>query len=466
MNTARTGFTEAMEMLLEHGADINVQDSRRQQSALMWAISYGHPDAARLLINNGADVNSRTIRLNEEFTPLELEGYGASVVHAVPQGGYTPLIFAAVKGDVETAQLLIEKGADINAVSETDGSSLVIAASQGNEDFALYLLERGADPNATDANGMTSLHYALRTGIKALHGLYTTNKDMVCNFGGEGYLCRPYETLNEEQRAYVAHPDSEVYMVKPKPYDSGKALPGPNMNRLVAALLDRGADPNAKMKYPPAALRLQRTPWFNLENATPFFLAAAGQDLEALSILLEEGAEPLVETDMPQALYTSQTGHPAEDNMVVGDATTLMAAVGMGRRSDLTLDEEDRALEIAKILISLGADVNEHSRSGWTALHAAAFLGSDKLVRFLVEQGADVDVMTGCGRTPISLALADSTEGMLDRTLPRIETAELLLELGAGNKSPVGPLGECIGGRGDWRLTRVRTSWSGMPSSR
>lgn len=448
MTAARTGFIEAIRMLLDHGANVNAQDPRRKQSALMWAISFGYPEAARLLVEDGADVNAKTIRLNEDFTPLVLEGYGNSIIHTVPMGGYTPLLFAARTGDMDTVRLLVEHGADVNILSETDGSPLLMAASQGYEELALFLLEQGADPNATDGNGMSALHYALRDGIKALHGLYTTSKDLVCNFGGESFLCRPHETLSKEQLAYINDPNSEVYIVKPKKFDRNKPLPGPNMLKLAAALLEKGADPNTPMIAPPAALRLERNPWFSMRNATPLFLAAASQDLNAVSILLEEAAEPLSSTKMPEDLFVAQVKMPAEDNMVVGSATTLMAAVGMGRRSDFTLEEEEAAIQIAKILISLGADVNAATESGWTPLHAAAFLGSDRLVSFLVEQGAKIDVMTGCGRTPISLAMADRTEGMLDRTLPRIETVELLLELGAGTSPPEGPVGQCIGGRG------------------
>ena len=141
--------------------------------------------------------------------------------------------------------------------------------------------------------------------------------------------------------------------------------------------------------------------------------------------------------------------------MVVGDATSLMAAIGMGRRADLTIEQEENAIQIAERLIALGADVNETSITGWAPLHAAAFYGSDRLVRFLVEKGAKVDAMTGCGRTPISLALANTTEGMLDRHLPRVETAELLLELGAGGYPPSGPVGQCVGGRGGLEPTVI-----------
>jgi ankyrin repeat protein len=456
MSASRTGFVEAVPMLLDHGADLNARDPRRGQNALMWAISYRSPDIARVLIERGADINTRTYMLKdeEEYTPLELEGYMGAPVKAVPMGGYTPLLFAAKVGDVATAKLLIDKGADINVISGTDGSPLIMAASQANENLALYLLEAGADPNAVDANGMTALHYALRDGIKVLHGEIITEKKMVCNFGGENFLCRPYETLNEELITYLNNPESEVYVIDSPnfdgygEYDLNKPLAGPNMHNLVAALLDKGADPNAKMKYPPEALRLDTNPWFTLKDATPFFLASAAQDLDSVSVLLEEGAEPLMETVINPVVYNVQANHPAEDNMVVGNATTLMAAVGIGRRADLTFEEEDNAVKIAEILISLGADVNETTITGWTALHAAAFLGSDKLISFLVQQGAEIDTLTGCGRSPISMAMADRTEGMLDRTLPRPETANLLLDLGAGNKPPVGPIGECVGGRG------------------
>ncbi len=448
MTASRSGLFEAAKLLLEHGADVNVSEPRRGQTALMWAIAFKHPEIAQLLVENGANVSAKTFMLKEDFTPLELEGYEGSTVKAVPMGGYTPLIFAARSGDMAIAKMLVEKGADINAVSESDGSSLLMAASQGHEDMALYFLDKGADPNVMDGNGITPLHYALRDGIKVLHGLIITDKKMWCNFGGEGYLCRPHETLNEQVLSYLTQPNVEVYPVEAKKYDTKKALPGPNMHKLIGALLEKGADPNAKMKYPPEALRLQRNPWYTLRNATPFFLATASQDTDAVAMLLERGADPLVRTEITDELYKAQINHAAEDNMVVGTATTLMAAVGMGRRADMTLDEEDRALKIAEGLIKLGADVNAATVTGWTALHAAAFLGSDKLVRFLVENSADIDAVNGCGRTPISLASADRTEGMLDRTLPRVDTAELLLELGAGNAPPPAPVGVCIGGRG------------------
>ncbi len=464
MTSARTGFSEAMELLLDAGADVNVQDPRRHQSALMWAIAFNNPQGAKVLIDHGADVNASSIQLKESFNPLQLEGYGGTTIDSISMGGYTPLLFASRVGDLETARVLIEHGADVNARSVGDGTPLIMAASQGHEDLALYLLSEGANPNVADGNGMTPLHYALRDGIKILHGRIIADKTMVCNFANETFLCKPYEILNEEQREYMKVRNAEVFTVEPESgfkygYKGDKLMPGHNMHRLIGALLAAGANPNARMKQPPGALRLDITPWFTLNNATPFFLAAAAQDEVAAAMLLEHSAEALMTTRIDDQLFNKQLNLPAEDNMVVANATTLMAAVGIGRRSDMTFGEEDNALQIARRLVDMGADVNAKTESGWTALHAAAFIGANKLIRFLVEEGAEVNVMNGCGQTPMGFALANDSAGMLDRTLPKPATAELLLELGAGTVPPSGPHGVCVPGRGGLEAddTRFRT---------
>lgn len=81
-------------------------------------------------------------------------------------------------------------------------------------------------------------------------------------------------------------------------------------------------------------------------------------------------------------------------------------------------------------------------------MHAAAYIGAESVINFLVANGADINVMTGCGQTPMSLALGTSVSGLLDRTVPQVETAELLLDLGAANLPADRAIGECVLGRG------------------
>ena len=73
---------------------------------------------------------------------------------------------------------------------------------------------------------------------------------------------------------------------------------------------------------------------------------------------------------------------------------------------------------------------------GWTALHAAAYHGRNEIIKILVENGTNPNIMDVFGQTPLSIAYALVTEGMGDNynQTPRIfrkDTANLLLTLGA-----------------------------------
>ncbi|HKK41385.1 MAG TPA: ankyrin repeat domain-containing protein [Bacteroidales bacterium] len=64
-------------------------------------------------------------------------------------------------------------------------------------------------------------------------------------------------------------------------------------------------------------------------------------------------------------------------------------------------------IELAEFMLSKGADVNEAATSGdvegWTAIHYAASNGNEKLIKFLIKNGADLKAKTADGKTPLSL---------------------------------------------------------------
>ena len=450
MDAAKSGDLELVNALLEQGADVNVQEPRRGQSALMWSISFGHPDIAKVLVEHGADVQASTHMLKDgKYNPMVLEGYAGNV-SGTEKGGYTPLMFAARAGDMTSSRLLLSRGADINSASEEDSSALVIATAQGHQDLAMYLLKEGADPNIPDANGMTALHYALRDGIKVIHGYNIDFSTRVCGYALDT-RCKSYNSISDEDRRLLEDPSLDtnlgLYIVQPKE-DPSDVLYGNNMHELAEALLAAGANPDAKMKYPPARLRMSKLPYFNLSGATPFFLATAAADLDAMTLLLEYGVNPVAKTEINDAAFHKQTQTYADDNQYLGNATTLLVAAGLGRRDDFTPEEEQKALEAVKKLVSMGADVNEVTATGWTAVHAATFLGANDIVRFLAENGAKLNVKNGCGQSPVILALAINVKGMIERTVPHVSTAELLVKLGADDDSAIQPVGQCVLGRG------------------
>src|SRR5207344_1458282 len=132
-----------------------------------------------------------------------LIGKGAAV-NARSQSGFTPLLFAARQGDLESAQILLAAGANVNETSPAGMSALVVASASGHEELAQFLLEKGADPKLADGSGVTALHYAIRKGF-----------------------LMPGVEFGEKPLAHYSY--------------------RPNMPVLVKALLEHGANPNARI---------------------------------------------------------------------------------------------------------------------------------------------------------------------------------------------------------------------------
>ena len=264
MSCTRTGTEEGARSLLLHGADVNVRTVERGQTAVMWAAA-GQPSIIRMLVEHGADVHARSKRLSLYTpripdaassnpitgTPVH-QGFRETIYHPKFKGGFTPLMFAAQAGDVESARILLAAGSDVNEGTEETGPPLVLATSYGRQQVALLLLEKGADPNAADGYGMTALHWSLEEGVVGMSG---------------------------------GHTQTDPYWVHP------------NMPDLVKALLEKGADPNARIQHDFMPYHIHRfgrgaqqePPQVSQAGATPFLFAAASGDVPSMRILLEGG---------------------------------------------------------------------------------------------------------------------------------------------------------------------------------
>ena len=171
MACAHTGSVDAVEALLAAGAHVDAKESSERQTALMWAVAQRHPAVVRVLIEHGADVHARSRvsrlvisrRLQSELKYGELgRSYGTDA-EETEVGGFTPLLFAARHGDLESARLLLAAGASVNDTAPDGRSALVVATHSGHGALAKLLLEQGANPNAA-AVGYTALHAAVMTG--------------------------------------------------------------------------------------------------------------------------------------------------------------------------------------------------------------------------------------------------------------------------------------------------------------
>ena len=160
MQCVYTGDPGAVRALLAYGADVDAQEPSKGQTALMWAAATRHPDVTRLLLEHGATVDVRTTAV----TQLRGVGLRSTTSPAgstyFDAGGFTPLLFAARHGDVDSARLLLDAGADVNDTAADGNSALVVAAMSGHGRLGEFLLEGGAEADASGA-GYTALHTAV-----------------------------------------------------------------------------------------------------------------------------------------------------------------------------------------------------------------------------------------------------------------------------------------------------------------
>ena len=140
---ARHGLTMAVaepslkvaEVLIQaKGINVNFLNSA-DESALMYAALKGHLAVAKLLISKDADVNKT---------------------------GWTPLHYAATNGHVDVIQLLIDNHAFVDAASPNGSTPLMLAAQYGTPQAVKLLLDEGAEPLQKNEQGLMPIDFARR----------------------------------------------------------------------------------------------------------------------------------------------------------------------------------------------------------------------------------------------------------------------------------------------------------------
>ena len=348
MIAARSGNPDAIKVLLARHVDVNAHEHVLGETALIWAASENHADAITLLAKSGADVNARSSVLK---FPLSRFGDGKSGrLTVLPRGGWTPLMYAARQGASAGARALAETGADLNLTDPDGASAMVLAIINAHYDLAAMLLDKGADPNVGDTSGMAALYAAV---------------DM--------------NTLDETPG-------------RPAP-KSADTLSAQN---LVTMLLDRGANPNVRLKAPLIERVHNNGDPALGEGATPLMRAAKKGDVAVMRVLLEHGA------DVNAAMRNG--------------GTALMFVSGRGGLGRFGVFDPRRATELefiegAKLCLQHGAAVNAVDESGQTAMHSAAVQRGDAFIDFLADHGASLDVKDNQGRLPLDLALGAGSRG-------------------------------------------------------
>ncbi len=355
---ARTGKVDAAQVLLDHHAAVDAREKWGGQTALMWASARRHPEMMQLLIARGADVNARSIDRDYQ-RHVTAEGRPKSL----DSGGLTPLLYAARENCIACVDVLLKNKADIDLPDPDGVSPLLLAIMNANWDLAKQLIAAGADVNQWD--------------------IY-----------GEAPLLTAVDLRNRV--------DGGRASIDPTNTTKGMAI--------VNLLLERGADPNMQLLFKPANVRGGGTTF--TRGATPLIRAATNGDLEAVKILLAHGADATV---------------------YMADRQTPIHAAIAGRAA------EPQALELIKVLQKAGTDVNvialvnhpEEIRGG-TALHYAVRKRYKEVIKLLASYGIDMDAVDQDGLTALDYTQSRGFMPFMALQTPLYkDEAALLRELGA-----------------------------------
>jgi ankyrin repeat protein len=385
------GSLPISKLLIERGADVNAVETFRDQNALMWAAGTNQPDIVDLLLAKGAkNVNARA---KFDDWPRQQTSEPRAQYQSRQTGGLTALLYATRSGCLRCAQALVKAGADVNKPNPDGITPLLNALDNKRFDVAMFLLDKGANPNTWDMNGRTPVYMAIDMNSFRGGG----------GFGGGGG--------GGGRNGF--------------PAPEGQAENQPEASKVTALdvarrLIDMGVDVNHQLtrKRPYGAGRGRFADYDMRGGAGPLFIAALSNDQEAMALLLAHGAE----VDLNNVLQMTPL------MIVTGMRGTGRAAGGPGGGPGGG-DPQARTIKGIDLLLDAGADINARvvdsrthtakimayvqgrDQEGRTALFAAAEAGSDKVVKHLLDRGADPAIRDAAGKTALDAARAPPVGG-------------------------------------------------------
>jgi ankyrin repeat protein len=360
------GLLGPARQLIEHGADVNLQEGDLGCS-LLASLKNGHEEIARLLVDSGANIAASApggpagmtalhcaARDGYEFLTAELLRKGADF-EAKTDAGETALHMAVENGHIKIVMQLLNSGADIEAQDNVGKTPLYPAVVNRDRAMIQLLLEKGAAMETKDDLGRTIIFTAIETGqLDIIHLLLDRAPDIhIADIRGQGLI----------------H------------YASATGL-----ETIVQLFLDD----------------IERE---DDVGRTPLHIAAdAGHD-DVVQLLLKANANIEARTFSGQTAlnYAAVTGHASIAELLLDHGASIKAHDDYGAS---ILYAAATAGEPAEAVVDLLiAEIERKYKLGRTLLHHTVMAGDTNMVERLILKGADLDARTAAGETPLYLAM-------------------------------------------------------------
>jgi ankyrin repeat protein len=395
---------------------------RKKRTRLMYAAAVGDVARLRWLLARGAhvenaDAHGRTalywaaaegrVPTICELLALTMPRVATANVAASSSEGWTPLHAASSGGHVEAVEVLLERGAAVDATTLLGKTPLHLALDANMSKTALALLARGADAGCRDASGTTPLLVACEKGLDEVVRELLSRGAAV---DGAAAYRKDKSGSTTPLLAAIQHGHVEVLQqllargaatsrfafvggfVRESALAHAKACAlkaSPHNAAVMALLKKRGADPE--------------------ERHFALFSASGRGDADAVREALLQGAEvDALESNGATPLHAASTPEVVQE---------LLAAGAVLERRDYeggtALLYASRSGHVAAVseLLARGAAVNAATDQGETSLHAASRSGHAEVVQALLSGGAGVELYDSEGRTPLFCACSAGRTG-------------------------------------------------------
>ncbi|KAF5722066.1 ankyrin repeat [Fusarium mundagurra] len=454
---ASHGNLDVLVILLKNGANPNIRGGKFG-SAIYAAAFHGHIGAVRELMTHNADINLvgihdmnprilpsaddiLTVAVNDDsedssyslfttkdsdYGKLRSPLYGAciggheAIITELLQKGADPNIHCGFFGTAlmaacwkkydHIAKILIERGAKVDEKAGHFGTALQIAAYRGNLDLVRVLLEAGAQINCEGGQHQTALQCACTRGHIEIVSLLVDKGANINAKGRYGYPLQAACLGNHEEivdllisRGSCADAQSGWF---------GTAL--------------QAASFNGNLRIVKLLLKLEPPPNINARSGvygTALFAAAYNTQADVLNLLLCHGADVdalggeyqdfIQGMDIPDILCIPNIDAYIIDAFASSWTGTRFSSPGHGYGSALCAASTREGIEVVRILLDNGADLNFKGGRYGSPLHGAVRHNLENIAKLLLGSGAYVDIRDERGATPLFVATERESYSMV-----------------------------------------------------